>query len=344
MSLEGEILECIRTDLDEETFNQAALELFQYQARINLVYRSYLRQTGVDVSSIIHWSEIPALPTAAFRQKRVACFPPVETVQIFETSGTTGEQAGKHEFSTLQPYTKSLLNGFTGAMPDVSQYHWVSLIPSHEERPTASLSFMVSSLAYHHARGSVDYLCNEHFDFEPEQVLEHIIKIALEGTPIFVLGTSFAYARLFESMLDSRVMTSLPPDSILFDTGGYKGRNKEYSRDQFHEMIGESLGIQPKQIWNEYGMTELSSQGYAQCDVGLHKFPAWARVIVRNPATGEICSKGEEGVIQIIDLANVGSVLAVSTLDAGVMHSGDRLELLGRIDSESLRGCSLHYE
>ncbi len=344
MNLEAEILELIRPDLDDEAFNQGALELFRYQAKANLTYRSYLRTLGIHAADIIHWEEIPALPTDAFRKNRVACFPPIENVQTFETSGTTAENTGRHEFATLDPYLKSLMAGFMDAMPDVSRYRWISLIPAFEDRPTGSLSFMVSSLAFHYAKNQVEFLCDQDFNFDPEVVFEELIEGSLSDKPLFILGTSFAYARLFESLMESRIRTALLPNSILFDTGGYKGRNKEYTRQQFLDLMDECLGIKPKQIWNEYGMTELSSQAYSRSDIGYHTFPAWTRVIVRDPATGELCENGEQGVVQIIDLANIGSVLAVSTLDVGIKHGDRHLELLGRIDAESLRGCSLHYE
>ncbi|MEM6885276.1 MAG: hypothetical protein AAF571_09605 [Verrucomicrobiota bacterium] len=344
MSLESEILECIRTDLDEEAFNQAALTLFNYQSKANLPYRNYLRSLGVASADVYHWTEIPALPTSTFRDQRVACFPPIETTKVFETSGTTEDHTGRHEFAKLDCYQKSLMKGFVDAMPDVSQYHWISLIPSYEVRPTGSLSFMVSTLAYHYSEQSVDFLCDAEFNFEPEDLFEKLIECSMSETPIFMLGTSFAFARLFESLMESRVQTALPPNSVLFDTGGYKGRHKEYTRPEFLELIDESLGIKPEQIWNEYGMTELSSQAYSRSDIGYHTFPAWTRVVVRDPATGALCSNREQGVIQILDLANIGSVLAVSTQDLGIMHGDRHLELLGRVDSESLRGCSLNYE
>jgi len=79
------------------------------------------------------------------------------------------------------------------------------------------------------------------------------------------------------------------PNSLLFDTGGYKGRQQQYTRAEFLELMDEYLGVQPNQIWNEYGMTELSSQAYGRSDLNYHTFPAWTRVVVRDPATGELC-------------------------------------------------------
>ncbi|MGF1678312.1 MAG: hypothetical protein ACFCUX_03850 [Candidatus Methylacidiphilales bacterium] len=343
MSLESTILECIRTDLDEETFNQAALELMRYQAKKNLVYRSFIHSSGLDPVDIFHWTQIPALPATAFREGRVASFPPVAIAHTFYTSGTTDETTGRHEFQTMEHYEKSLLTGFVNALPDVSHHHWVSLIPSFEDRSHASLSYMITFLASHLARHEVDFLCDEHFDFKPELIFEHLLEVSCGTSPIFLLGTSFAFARLFESMMECRVQAALPPNTVVFDTGGYKGHSKEYSRQEFKDLMQETLAIRPHQIWNEYGMTELSSQAYAQLDEELHRFPAWTRCVVRNPLTREICGPGEQGIVEVIDLANVGSVLAVSTSDAGIPHRRG-LELVGRMPTESLRGCSLSYE
>ncbi|MEM6602220.1 MAG: hypothetical protein AAF649_12610, partial [Verrucomicrobiota bacterium] len=278
MSLESEILDCIRPDLDEESFNQAALTLFNYQAKANLPYRNYLRGLGITAADVFHWTEIPALPTATFRDQRVACFPPIETQRTFETSGTTRENTGKHEFATLECYQKSLLKGFSYAMPDLSEYSWISLIPAVEDRPTSSLSFMVSTLAYYYAKQEVQFLCDAEFNFETEEVFERLLECSMSEKPIFLLGTSFALARLFESLMESRVQTALPPDSVVFDTGGYKGRHKEYNRTEFLELMEECLGVRSSQVWNEYGMTELSSQAYSRSDIGYHTFPAWTRV------------------------------------------------------------------
>jgi len=49
-------------------------------------------------------------------------------------------------------------------------------------------------------------------------------------------------------------------------------------------------------------------------------------------------------VVQILDLANIGSTLAVSTQDLGILHGKRHLELIGRADPDQLRGCSLNYE
>ena len=50
---------------------------------------------------------------------------------------------------------------------------------------------------------------------------------------------------------------------------------------------------------------------------------------------------GETGLLEVIDLANVRSVLAVRTADLAIRHE-DGFELIGRAKQSEPRGCSLN--
>jgi hypothetical protein len=109
-------------------------------------------------------------------------------------------------------------------------------------------------------------------------------------------------------------------------------------------MIERHLGVPRTHIVSEYGMSELSSQAYdraaGQGTPGIFRFPPWARAAVISPETGEIVAEGETGLLRILDLANVGSVLAIQTEDLAVRR-GEGFELLGRAAFAEARGCSL---
>ena len=63
----------------------------------------------------------------------------------------------------------------------------------------------------------------------------------------------------------------------------------------------------------------------------------------RNLKTRTDAKPGERGLIQILDLANQGSVIAVRTEDEGEPRDGG-FEVLGRSEGADLRGCSLTFE
>jgi acyl-CoA synthetase (AMP-forming)/AMP-acid ligase II len=133
------------------------------------------------------------------------------------------------------------------------------------------------------------------------------------------------------------------------ETGGYKGRSRVIPKADLHQLMTQFLGVSPDAIVCEYGMSELSSQAYdaiagrmadASSGPRAFQFPPWAHARLVSPETGAEVADGETGLIQICDLANVGSVMAVQTEDLGVRR-GNGFELLGRATLAEPRGCSL---
>jgi hypothetical protein len=97
------------------------------------------------------------------------------------------------------------------------------------------------------------------------------------------------------------------------------------------------------QIVGEYGMTELSSQAYEAhregCAPGVFRAPPWMRVTAVDPVALTRVPDGEIGLLRVVDLANVGSAVAIQTSDLGRVHP-DGFEVLGRAPGASPRGCA----
>ena len=72
----------------------------------------------------------------------------------------------------------------------------------------------------------------------------------------------------------------------------------------------------------------------------IFRFPPWVRSRIVSPETGLEVAEGESGLIQVYDLANVRSVLAVQTEDLGIRR-GAGFEWIGRAALAEPRGCSL---
>jgi hypothetical protein len=132
---------------------------------------------------------------------------------------------------------------------------------------------------------------------------------------------------------------ALPAGSFALETGGYKGSGRELAKVDLYEMFESFLGLRPQDVINEYGMTELSSQFYARGLGTPHVGPPWVRAVVIDPETGGEVEDGATGVLRLLDLANVGSVLAIETQDLAIRR-GSEFELLGRDPGALPRGCS----
>jgi hypothetical protein len=159
-----------------------------------------------------------------------------------------------------------------------------------------------------------------------------------------LLGTAFLFLNLLDAMDAPVTRLHLPPGSRILETGGYKGRTRSVPKAELHTLLCSRLGLPQSNIITEYGMAELSSQAYDRicghkAGTPLH-FPPWARARIISPETGVEAMDGEAGLLQIFDLANVHSVLAIQTEDLAVRW-WDGFELIGRQPRAEARGCSL---
>jgi hypothetical protein len=103
-------------------------------------------------------------------------------------------------------------------------------------------------------------------------------------------------------------------------------------------------GLPAASIHSEYGMAEMCSQAW---DTGKGSFgcPPWLRITVRNPENPmEVLPHGEEGLIGVMDLANVHSLAFFLTQDRGVHAPDGSFRVLGRWDHAELRGCNFLVE
>ena len=119
----------------------------------------------------------------------------------------------------------------------------------------------------------------------------------------------------------------------------YKGSGRELTKPELYAQFTGRLGLEPADVINEYGMTELTSQFYARGLGAPHHAPHWLRATVVDPSTGTVVADGETGILHIHDLANLGSVAKLATRDLAVRR-GDAFELLGRDPGALPRGCS----
>ena len=111
-----------------------------------------------------------------------------------------------------------------------------------------------------------------------------------------------------------------------------------------HETLCEAWKLDF--IHSEYGMTELLSQAYSSGN-GLFRCPPWMKIILRDeddPLTIKPLSAAtQSGLINVIDLANIYSCSFIATDDIGKLYPDGSFEVIGRMDSSDVRGCSLMY-
>jgi hypothetical protein len=314
-------------------FDALALAIHAHQYRANPPYRRYVDRLG---ASPQHWTEIPAVPAGAFRDSVLACGP---AARVYESSGTSEgpERRARHHVPDPSVYRAAVLAGFDRAvLPPQASRPFVVAAPERRSHPSSSLGEMVTWLRRAHDAGGPPSFLAAGLDTD---ALAAALAALDRARPIVLLAVTSALLRLVDHGRRTEASWPLPAGSLVVDTGGCKGYGEDLARAAVLERYRERLHVAPADVVNEYGMTELCSQLYAR---GLEPLrpPPWLRVLVCDAATGREQAPGEAGLLRFVDLANVGSVVAIQTEDVGRALDGG-IELLGRAPRAATRGCSL---
>lgn len=359
LDLSDRVLDLIHAnpaDDSESRFTALALRLFALQWQHLPVYQRFCEARGVGPGTIRDWRLIPALSTRAFKEFDLTTLPPTERIRVFKSSGSTGAQRSRHFHGadSLRLYEASLASGFhRHVLAEAPRtLALLMLTPSPARAPESSLVHMFDTVRRRFKFAESVFLgglgAEGTWSVDLEDASRRLRRCEAEDQPVLIVGTAFSFVHLLDYLADQGVSVALPQGSRAMETGGYKGRSRSVQRAELHAMISERLGIAPGNLVSEYGMSELSSQAYdgvagddpVSAGPRLFQFPSWARARIISPETGREVEEGQAGLVQVLDLANVYSVMAVQTEDLAVRRRTG-FELLGRAATVEPRGCSL---
>jgi hypothetical protein len=333
----------IHSGFPSGSFNTLALELFALQSRHNAAYKKICEARGLTPKTVGAWKQIPAVPTAAFKELALTSLAPGERTAVFHSSGTTAQNPSRHfhNAESLAVYEASLWKWFQFHFGETGEL--VFLTPNPVAAPRSSLVHMLEivrqkfRLSESVFTGKLSADDSWTLDFA---ATIQVLKVApATGKTLTLLGTAFSFVHLLDFLAENSLHFQLPAGSRVMETGGYKNRSRTLPKAELHALIAKRLGVPRENIVCEYGMSELSSQAYAVAD-GSFQFPPWARAQIISPETSREVGDGETGLIRVFDLANVFSVAAIQTEDLAIRR-GDGFELIGRAELAEPRGCSL---
>jgi hypothetical protein len=307
-------------------FEALALQVYQHQYIHNGLYAQYANSVGRTPLQVKTLTDIPFLPISFFKTHPVVTGH-FEAAAVFESSGTTQTIASKHYVKDLEVYEQSFKKAFEQFYGAPHQYCIIALLPSYVERQNSSLVFMANQLMKQSNHPDTGF-----YLYEYEKLQQVLQKLEAAQTPCLLLGVTFALLDFAE-----QYPLSLKHTTVM-ETGGMKGRREEWTRHQVHQVLRDALGLGA--IHAEYGMTELLSQAYSAGD-GIFKTPPWMKILVRQEDDPFSIATNGNGVINVIDLANIYSCSFIATDDAAKLYANGSFEILGRMDNTDIRGCSL---
>lgn len=316
-------------NLAPDQFEDFALELFQFQAYHNAVYKAYIAARRIEISSVKKLTDIPFLPIRFFKDASVVCGNPADFQSFYSSSGTTGMITSKHFIWSESWYLGHAKRIFEKEYGPLTDFHVLALLPAYLERPGSSLVSM--------AKYFIEESRSEHSGFylyNQEELLENLNYLKDSDRKVLLLGVTFALLDLADSKRSFCKMKNL----IVMETGGMKGRRREMIREEVHEIVKAYFEVDA--IHSEYGMTELMSQAYSKGD-GKYTLPSTMRVYLRDINDPFAWTRRSQGGINIVDLGNFHSCAFIETQDLGKFDESGYLEVLGRFDNSELRGCNL---
>jgi hypothetical protein len=311
-------------------FERIALEVYEYQYNRIEIYQKFCDLLGRTPNNVHRIQDIPFLPISYFKSHQI--YPNGASFEkIFETSGTTGENTGRHYVADLEWYNHIAKRGFSFFYEDQLPLEIFALLPGYLERNNSSLVHMVDFFMKEFNSGLGGFFMHDH------QSLVDQIQVAKDQCrKVLLIGVSNALWDLAETFgpLDWQ-------DVIIMETGGMKGKRKEIIRSTLHEILCQAF--MTDSIHSEYGMTELLSQGYSKGQGVFYPIHTMKVIpyMITDPLTQE--RYGQQAVLHILDLANIDSCCFIATEDLGKVNADGSFEVLGRLDRSDVRGCNLLY-
>ena len=329
-----------------EKFDALALEIFQYQAEHNLIYKKYLQCLHVQVDTINSIEKIPFLPIEFFKTQTVISGED-KTRITFESSGTTGQNTSQHHVQDPAFYLKIAEQIFERFYGKLSDFQIFALLPSYLERTNSSLVYMVEHFIKKSGNPNSGFYLDD-YEGLAKAMCNTMLPHRTEKFKTLLIGVTFGLLDFTESGNDLSFLQETD-NLIVMETGGMKGRRKELLREEVHEILTKAFHV--KSIHSEYGMTELLSQGYSKGE-GIFDLPVSMKIMLRDVNDPfHYITNSRSGGINVIDLANVDSCCFVETKDLGSWElvTGDwllvtgspKFRILGRFDNSDIRGCNL---
>lgn len=271
--------------------------------------------------------------------------------RIFKSSGTSAQGRSLSAFSTagIEAYKESITKGFREVLATrgFSGQRGISLIPAGAAWSDSSLAAMLEWLA--------EVMPVDRFDgFDGSRPFDFP-----KNAPVWVFGTAFHWVPL----IDRGLLPVLPKGSLIFYTGGTKGRVRDISEAWLVAALAQGCRVPPSQIISEYGMSELASAAYTvpplDSPSNFSPSPSQKRAlgfqknvvpfIVSGIANGGealgalalTANQSGTGLLGVFDFNRIDLPLPIITEDVACLAPDGSFELLGRALTAPLKGCSL---
>lgn len=316
-------------------------------------YSNFLDAVGFDPDKVTSPADIPFFPVRAFKDVDLLSVPREEVFKTMTSSGTTGQRVSKifvdKETAMIQQKVMvKILGDYWGKkrLPIlvIDSKATVRNRDSFSARGAAIIGLQVV------AREMV-YALNDDMTLNVDVVRDFLEKYS--GQRFIIFGFTFIVWQSLYMNSDALDFSKYDlSEAFLMTGGGWKKLiSDSISQNAFKQKMTDAFGI--KHFLDHYGMVEQTGCIYAECECGHLHASIYSDVIIRDPVDFSVKKNGEKGLIQVVSvLPHSYPGHSLLTEDEGIVlgeddcpcgRKGKYIQILGRIKSAEIRGCSDTY-
>ena len=294
-------------------------------------------------------NDFPFLPVSVFKTKLLKSILQENIYKILKSSGTTGSVPSQivldKETASLQTLTLSKIISHVVGKERLPMIIVDSKSVLKDRKSFTARGAGILGLSIFGKKHL--YTLDDNFDLLKEELREFTVKY--NGEKILIFGFTFmVWQYLATTNLDFEIDLS---NAILIHSGGWKKlQSMAVDNETFKKILFDRFKIQPKNIYNFYGMVEQVGSVFLENSDGYLHCPNFSEVIIRDPKNFSVLPQGEEGLIQILSILpksypghsllteDIGIIMGED--DASNGWKGKYFKILGRTKKAEIRGCS----
>ncbi len=335
-----------------ELITKELKELTQFHKKRCPEYGRFLNTIGYDENTVKTAADIPFYPVRMFKEYDLLSIDRKSVFKTMTSSGTTGQKVSKifvdRETAMMQQKVMiKILSDYWGKkrLP-LLVVDTPAVMKDRKMFSARGAAIIGLNVA---ARETV-YVLNDDSTLNVDALKAFMEKYGKQRFIIF--GFTFMVWQHFYKELKKLDEKFYMPEAFLMTGGGWKRlENEAVSREQFKKKLNEVCKIQ--HFLDHYGMVEQTGCIYAECEYGHLHASIYSDVFIRDYRDFSVCPHGKKGIIQVVSvLPHSYPGHSLLTEDEGIIfgeddcpcgRKGKYIQILGRMKSAELRGCSDTY-
>lgn len=318
-------------------------------------YGRYLEKLGGPISAWRSVADAPPLPVTMFKKFDLRSVPESEIVRELNSSSTTGQRPSRIFVDKTTAFRQG--RALASVLKEhVGGHRRPYLVLDCEEAVAAGDQLTARGAAI---RGIGNFASSTAFalrkrpdgDLEPDwDAIERFASTAREKGDALLFGFTFMVWTRFVTLAERRGGRLGLGSARLLHSGGWKKLTAEaVSKGEFNRRAAGVIGCAEQNILDFYGMVEQVGSVFVDCSAANKHAPAFADVIIRDPATFRPVAPGGEGVIEVLSVLPTSYPgVALLTEDKGALmgvddcpcgRRGSYFRFTSRVERTEVRGC-----